>query len=423
LNLNPQLLAKLLAVSLVGISALKSSANGFALPDQDAFATARGEAVVATADNPSAIYYNPAGITQLAGGNVRAGLYALDYHVSFKPPPNTPNTGLTYDENYHLAVVPRLFYTYSPTNLPLSFGLGVYSPFGGKMGWPQDTGFRAVALSGKLTYLTINPVVAWKILPSLSVAAGPMVNYVDMNLEQGLLKSVSPPNYFRFTGDGWSVGYNLGARWQPLEQLSFGATLRSPAKVTLDGRTQSQSLHPPSSLSSAQMDLTFPLSAVVGFSYRPTPKWNLEIDASYTDWSSFGSTSIHQATPSRIVPQQDIPVTLDWQASWMYEFGVTRYFDNGWNVSAGYCFSENSVPNNYYTPMAADMDRHFFSLGTGYQGKHFSFDIAYQFGLGPTHTVTGSTPSSTPGLIAYQTADGKYSFYSNAVSVSLGWRF
>ena len=98
----------------------------------------------------------------------------------------------------------------------------------------------------------------------------------------------------------------------------------------------------------------------------------------------------------------DIPVTLDWQASWMYEFGVTRYFDNGWHVSAGFVFNENSVPNTYYTPLAADMDRYFFSVGTGYKGKHFNFDIAYQFGYGPTHTVTGSQPSSTPGRIPDQ---------------------
>jgi long-chain fatty acid transport protein len=44
-------------------------ADGFRLPDQDAFATARGEAFAATADNASAIYYNPAGITQLEGWN------------------------------------------------------------------------------------------------------------------------------------------------------------------------------------------------------------------------------------------------------------------------------------------------------------------------------------------------------------------
>lgn len=41
--------------------------TGLPLPDQDTAATGRGEAFVATADNPSAIYYNPAGITQLSG--------------------------------------------------------------------------------------------------------------------------------------------------------------------------------------------------------------------------------------------------------------------------------------------------------------------------------------------------------------------
>ena len=80
-------------------------------------------------------------------------------------------------------------------------------------------------------------------------------------------------------------------------------------------------------------------------------------------------------------------MTLNWQASWMYEFGVTRYFDNGWHVSAGYVFNENSVPDAYYTPLAADLDRHFFSVGAGFKGKRFDFDVAYQFGYGPAHTV------------------------------------
>lgn len=424
LNLKPRQPVKLLAIILAGIPALKTAANGFALPDQDAFATARGEAVVATADNPSAIYYNPAGITQLPGHNVRVGAYFLDYNLSFKPLATAANAGKTYNETENYAAIPRFFYTFTPTDIPLSFGLGVYAPFGGKIGWPQDTGFRAVATSGKLTYLTINPVMAWKILPSLSVAAGPMVNYVDLHTVQGLRATSSPyVNYFRFNGDGWSVGYNLGARWQPLEQLSFGATFRSPAKVSLNGQTEfEQQPFIPSSSRSASMDLTFPLSAVGGISYRPTPKWNLEFDASYTDWSSFGSTTIHQSNPPFPL-RSEVPVSLNWEPSWMYGFGATRYFDNGWNVSAGYVFSGNSVPNDNYTPLAADMDRQFVSVGTGYKGEHLSFDIAYQFGWAQTHTVTGSSPSSTPGQIAGQTADGKYGFSSSAISVSVGWHF
>jgi hypothetical protein len=82
------------------------------------------------------------------------------------------------------------------------------------------------------------------------------------------------------------------------------------------------------------------------------------------------------------------------------------------------------VPNEYYTPLAADMDRDFFSLGTGFKGKTFDFDVAYQFGYGPSHTVTGSTSSTTAITGSNgQNADGKYGFTSSAVMVSVGMRF
>src|ERR1019366_1006461 len=219
---------RLLALMISGVLALKASANGFRLVDQDAFATARGEAFVATADNPSAIYYNPAGITQLEGNNVRAGLYGIYFDPSYSPPGTAPNHAHTYHSSDNLAAVPQLFYTYTPENLPLSFGLGVYSPYGGSMSWPQDTGFRAVALQSSLTYFTINPVVAFKVLPSLSIGGGVMVNYAKMDLEQGILRTQKPnTNFFRFNGNGWSVGYNLGLLWQPHEKVSIGASFRS----------------------------------------------------------------------------------------------------------------------------------------------------------------------------------------------------
>lgn len=61
--MNRRKMFKLAVVMLSGVCAMNAFANGFRLADQDAFATARGEAFVATADNPSAVYYNPAGIT------------------------------------------------------------------------------------------------------------------------------------------------------------------------------------------------------------------------------------------------------------------------------------------------------------------------------------------------------------------------
>ena len=397
-------------------AALSARGAGFDLPDLDAFAVGRGMAVVATADNPSAIYFNPAGISQLEGNNLRGGLYGIYLDPSYQPPASAPNAGQTYDNQDKLHAVPQLYYTYGKADCPVSLGLGIYTPFGLGLEWPEDSGLRTVSIQSKLTYVAFNPVVAIKLFPSLSIGGGVSANYAYLDLKQGL--TPTPNNdFFEFKGDGWAVGYNLGALWQPQEKISFGATFHGSTTINLQGHTTTEMNGvQPSTESLANGDMPFPLEAVVGVSYRPTPKWNLEFDADYADWSSLGTVDIHQNTPSPLVPLSDVPVTLDWQSSWYFEWGATRYFDNGWHVSAGYIFNENSVPDANYTPGVADLDRHFFSVGVGRKGKKFDFDIAYQFGYGPTRTVSGATGSSAP-------ANGDYSFISHAVAASVEWHF
>jgi long-chain fatty acid transport protein len=414
-----------LAVTLLLAWGTKGVAGGFRLADQDAFATARGEAFVATADNASAVYYNPAGISRLEGGDLRGGIYGIYDDISFQPLTSAANHGKTYHSQDHEAAVPQMFCSYTLENPKVGFGLGVYAPYGGQISWPDDTGFRTVGTSGSLTYYRLSPVVSWQVLPSLSVGAGAMVDYAELDIEQGLKASPAPLiNYFRFKGEGWGAGYNAGILWQPHEMVSLGATFRSQTSLRLSDQTEFQDmpLIENKTQRAAWADYTFPLTVVGGLSFRPTPKWNLEFDADYTDWSSFGNVTLHQSSPPfPLNPTTDIP--FKWQASWMYEFGVTRYFDHGWHASAGYVYSETSVPDAHYTPLAADLARDFFSVGAGKQFGKLSFDVVYQLGYGPPHTVRGSEPPSIAGVFAGQTADGTYEFISHAVMVTAGWRF
>jgi len=399
---------------------LAASAGGFRLPDQDAFATARGEAFVATADNASAIFYNPAGIAQLEGQDIRGGLYGIDINTTFHSPAPPAGNGGSFGNEKNLHAVPQFFYTLSHTNLPVAFGLGIYSPYGLSSEWPDNTGFRTVGTQASLTYITINPAVAFKLSRNFSIGGGITVNYADADLQQGLLP-FPYNNSFELKGNGWAVGYNLGLLWKPIEQVSFGASFHSATKVNLTGQTETTftGVLPAPIYNSTSAEFPFPLNVVFGVSYRPTPKWNLEFDADYTDWSTLGTVNAQQSAP--IVPlgiPQNVPITFNWQPSWYYEFGATRYFDNGWQVSAGYIFNESAVPDANYNPVVADVDRHFFSIGTGFKGRHFDFDVAYQLGYGPAQTVNGSAPSATG-----QTADGSYKFISQAVLLTLGWHF
>ncbi|HEY3914956.1 MAG TPA: hypothetical protein VGN61_10765, partial [Verrucomicrobiae bacterium] len=81
----PAAITSILSVSTIVVLTPGTALGlGIALPDQDAFATARGNAFVATADDPAAVFYNPAGISQLSGMNLSIGAYGIAYGSTFK---------------------------------------------------------------------------------------------------------------------------------------------------------------------------------------------------------------------------------------------------------------------------------------------------------------------------------------------------
>src|SRR6202034_671819 len=102
-------LATMAAVFLLGVAMCPRPAFGLglALPDQDAFATARGNAFVATANDPSAVFYNPAGISQLEGANFSLGAYGLVYNDRYSGPSGSVNAKTQW------SAVPQVFSTFS----------------------------------------------------------------------------------------------------------------------------------------------------------------------------------------------------------------------------------------------------------------------------------------------------------------------
>lgn len=374
-------------------------AGGFRLPDQDAFATARGEAFVATADNPSAVYYNPAGLAQLRGHHVRGGVYAIWYESQYDSP-----GGQSWDSKGRVHPVPQAFYAYGPADWPVTFGFGVYSPYGLSQEWPQSVPFRQAALKGSITSLTLNPALAWQPLPGLSLGGGVTFNRAEADLRQGLFPPPSVGDQFRFKGDDTAWGWNLGALWQIHSNVFLGATYRSSVEFDLSGNVE---LAPPLVPSGpGRADLPFPASMVVGVSWRPTSAWNIEVNVERTDWGKLKTLTVESA----FLPPA--PTPLNWEASYYYELGVTRYCADGWRWSAGYIFNENSMPTANYNPLVADVDKHFLSAGVGRTTRRWNYDVAYQFGFSEKRTVTG-TPL----------ADGAYRFLSHALFVSVGTTF
>jgi len=440
---------------------------GFRVPDQDAEATARGDAFTATADDPSAIYYNPAGIMQLGDGlSTEAGMYGLSIDEKYKPLPGDSTAhGSTAHDPFD--AIPQLYASYHPKNQVFSFGLGVYAPFGSKQEWPDDASFRQAGLYGSLEFISFNPVFAVQITRSLSVGIGISANYVDAQLREGLTSAEG--DYFSFKGNGLAVGGNAGILWKPTERQSVGLSYHSPVSGDLTGHTQEglngsergqaeaanakiaagkqqldqaiqqiNSLPIPEGMKaslisqanaaynaqiaaagvpasgsfptsfptlSAKGTLNLPQYAVVGYSFRPTPDWNLETDVDWTNWNTLETLSLRRSDGSTV------KVPFDWKNSFMYEVGATRQI-GPYKLSAGYMYSENSVPSGTFNPLIPDSARHIFSVGVGRTIGQCNVNVAYQLGIAGNRTIVNDS-----------VADGRYSFLSNAVSISLGYHY
>lgn len=376
-------------------------AGGFRLPNQDPEAIARGDAVVATADNPSAIYYNPAGITQLEGQNVRVGVYVISPGEEYKSP-----SGATYTAKSDLEPVPQVYYVNSFKKLPISVGLGMYCPYGLSLDWGNNTPFNMVAESGSLLYLSFNPVIAWKICRTLSIGAGPTINYSQATIKQAL--DPSGATQMKFDGDGMDYGFNVGILWQPHPMWSFGVNYRSATDINYEG-TGSQNVTPffPSSTSTSA-SVKFPQFVVGGVSFRPTTNWNFEFDLDWADWSSLKQINFQNT------PFGTMPLTLDFRSSFMYEFGATRQLGRGYFLSVGYIYNENSSPDAHFNPLIPDSNLQLGSIGFGHHGRRWDWAIAYHFGYNGGRTVQNDSNT---------TANGTYKTFNNAFDIAASFKF
>jgi len=390
-----------LSVTLLVACPLGALGLGFRIPNQDAEATGRGNAFVATADNPSAIYYNPAGITQLEGQNAQFGMHASSVNSEYEAP-----NGRHSKTIFEIQPVPQFYYTYSWPKKPWSFGLGMYAPYGLGLEWPDTTGFRTLALEGRLLYATINPVAAWRIHERLSLAAGPTFNYGRVMLRQGI---ATPADEFKFKGDDQDWGFNCGLLWRPHDKWSLGANYRSATTMNFNGKSEAWPYTPRESTSAR---IPFGQFAAVGVSFRPSPRWNVEFNVDWTDWDRLNTVTFKRSSG-------DIAFPMNWQSSFLYEAGISRSFSHGYFASLGYFFSGNSTTTGNFTPLVPDTDLHVASVGMGRKGQRWNWALTYQMITGPWRTVSNSQSTSLAG----ESADGKYHFFNHALNFSLGYHF
>jgi long-chain fatty acid transport protein len=402
-----------LAVSLLitltaAVAPGAARAAGFLIYDLGGEALGRASAVTADATGPSAVWFNPAGLTFLGD---RAAAEVGGVFITAKSRFSPADGGADTSSERGNFFLPAL-YASSRINDRVAVGMGVYTAFGIGIEWPSDWAGRENALKASLKTVAFNPTVAVKLLPNLSLAAGLDAIRGTVDFIIGLPELVG--GQVRLGGGTWGYGFNAAALYRIVpDQWHLALTYRSRVTLDFDGRADFDPANPdfspmlPDQPGSAS--ITLPDIITAGAMYRPRSDLTLTFDVNLVLWSTYSRIDIaFQNAPGRSL-QPDGKDSLTVRAGAAYATRVP-----GLQVRAGFIYDRAAVTSEGLGPGLPDGHRLDFAAGVGYALGPFRGDLGYML----VYFLDADSVGGREG------PEGTYSTLANLLALSIGasWR-
>lgn len=353
-------------------------------------AIAMGAAFAGVADDPSAIYYNPAGLAfQESKMNLSIdGFYILPTHEYVYP------TG-TIAQSKFSSSIPQLFLTYQ-TSDRLTIGFGAYVPYaGGGVKWTSGQ-LPVPSLRSYLGILSLTPTVSYQVNEKFSV--GFNLNFYHSVFEVDTIADPFGP--MKTEESGTSISGGLGLMFRPSERASLGLSIRGPAKMTLTGKTSISVDAPNLGVVSLDLDsetrFNLPWDIELGFAYRLSDKFLVTTSAQYTMWSTLKSVD----KTIKNVPNPVDFSTYDIQESEPMNFkdilivraGMEYTISGGLALRAGIGLDRAATPAEYLNVANIDVDKFTLLGGIGYRTGRMQIDFAYILAQGKEREKKDYTP-------------------------------
>ena len=328
-----------------------SFASGYKINEQSAAGMGTAHAGrTAMAEDASVVFYNPAAMTELDRAQFSAGFTYISADGEFNGSSvNLAGTSGS-DEGYgdggdYLgeAFIP-FFYYVRPINDRLSFGLGVFTPFGTHTDYDDNFVGGGFADETSLKSVEIQPSIAFKVNEKLSIGGGIDIVYMDgllskyadtvpysqaVNDQAGELYPLGQTQYkgyeshYEVSGDDWGYGWNIGAYYKLTDATTIGFTYRSEIEIELEGDSTftpstidlfvdngatlvdstavATPLNPADDVvlqnqivrdQASEVPLTTPASATLAITHQLTDDLLLQAGTTWTGWSSFKSFDV-----------------------------------------------------------------------------------------------------------------------------------
>jgi long-chain fatty acid transport protein len=383
--------------------------GGFQLNEHGARAMAQGGAFAARASDPSAIYFNPAGLS-FQGSSLYLGATLITPKVSFFGPSNYSLNNETKINDQTFTPI-NVYGTYAVDD-DIHVGIGVNNPYGLGTEWPSQWVGQYVAQKIDLQSFFITPTIAYKLSDQLSIGVG--VNYVTGGVKMKLATSIpfnNPPPMVTLDLKASGVGFNGGIIFKPMTDVSIGASYRSSVKLDATGSASFDPNYTALGLPNgdAAISITLPATGFLGISYSFMKNLEVEADYQYIGWSSYKELKIEfkaDPTKNKVEPK-------NYQDTYIVRVGA-EYTLGDFQIRAGYLYDHTPVTSEYVEPLLPDANRNGYNIGLGYKlDEHWRVDAAYFFLKFDQRTVQNT-------VIAL---DGTYNSSANLIGFNVGYTF
>jgi long-chain fatty acid transport protein len=403
--------------------------SGFSIFEQGAKASAMAGAFVATADDPSAIFYNPAGLAQQRSLSVIGGATFITFSNEFTGDPNNDLTsGVEGNYDRHLFVIPNA-YGVMPIGDNLTFGIGTFAGFGLRTDWQDPWAGRFISRDVDLKTVSLNPTVAWQTTDGRLALGGGIEyrrarvtlnrNTLALNPFTGRIDDVA--NAYLSSEWDHGIGWNAGVLFKITPAFRIGASYRHSMDIDLEGTADISQIP----TGNAQFDtliraqlppdqgitttIPFPAMAAIGVA-GTFGKWDVEFDITHATWSRFEELRVdfEQTPAANLVREQN------WEDSSAFRLGANGRVHENWDVRLGAVYDQTPQPVEAVSPLLPDSDRVGVTFGFGWHRGPLSFDFSNMV----LHFKDRSTEGRSPDQF-----EGTYETDTVLLSVNFGYRF
>lgn len=410
------------AALALALPASRAHASGFQLIEQNGSGMGNAYAgQAAAAEDASTVFFNPAGLTRLPGFQAAASLNFIRPSSDFNDDGSTPATfqtslGGTGGDGGSLELVPNAYASYEVLPGFLWAGFGVNVPFGLTTEWDSGWEGRFHAIKSRVQTINLNPTLALKVLPWLSVGAGVSAQWFDAELTNAVNYSAVAlaaggaaafgalaaagcgtaqggcEGVAKVSGDSWGWGWNVGLLADFPTRTRLGLTYRSGPKQDIEGdvtfRNRPALLDPALPNGPVKTTIELPDTVSVAAAQGLTRRLELLADFTWTDWSSLKNLSIYRrnGTPLASTP-------LQFEDTFRVGLGANYQVTEPLKVRLGLAYDKTPVRDRYRTPRLPDEDR-FWVAG----GVQWAFTRQLAVDLGAAYLVVQDAKSDLPNV-------------------------